>query len=174
MAATAGGLLASDSTLYGPGTVRIATEFIVQALKLHQNNFTVHDIIRRQRHRTKTSAIPGYGRPLARGDERVTAMLVVADKLGFSDGPHLKLAKTIEAYLMDECGESMNLAGYIMPFLSDQDWNAHEINALYSICVEAGLLACYQEAAGRPADSFLPLRCDDIDYQGPPLRSLEP
>ena len=122
VAATAAGLLASDSSLYGPGTVLLATEFIVDALRQRSAGHAPGVIVQSRRKLTRTQAIPGYGRPVAKGDERVTAMTKLAEKLGFADGDHLRLAYEIEAYLIDECGESMNLAGYIMAFLSDQGW----------------------------------------------------
>jgi citrate synthase len=36
----------------------------------------------------------------------------------------------------------------------------------------SGVTACYVDAVERPAETFLPLRCDDIDYQGPPPRDV--
>ncbi|MFP5505594.1 MAG: hypothetical protein ACLGH6_05305 [Gammaproteobacteria bacterium] len=171
VAAVSAGLLASESRLYGPGTVIAATEFIVEALHEHRNGMPPAAILDAFRRRHKTRAIPGYGRPVAKGDERVVAMKRLAQRLGFATGPHLELANAVEAALLQESGEAMNLAGYITAFLADQGYRAEEIHALYSICVEGGLLACYREAATAPADTFMPMRVDDVRYAGPPPRA---
>jgi citrate synthase len=169
-AAVSAGLLASESRLYGPGTVLSATHFIVDALKSEQAGIAANKIIENYRHQHKTRAIPGFGRPVARGDERVVAMKRLAERLQFDIGPHLALANRIEAELLTEAGESMNLAGYIMAFLSDLNYTAEEIHALYSVCVEAGLLACYRDAVQAPPDAFMPMRIEDVNYSGPPSR----
>lgn len=172
-AAAGAGILASESRLYGPGTVRAATEFIVEAQRAVAAGAAPADVIREFRRRQRTQALPGFGRPVAKGDERVVAMKRLAQQLGFATGSHVRLADAIERELVESCGESMNLAGYIMAFLSDQGFTAAEIHALYSVCVEAGLLACYQEARAAPAEAFLPLRVDDIEYTGPPPRAWD-
>lgn len=169
-AAVSAGLLASESRLYGPGTVISATDFIVAALQDHQRGITPSNVIKNYQQRHKTRAIPGYGRPVARGDERVVAMKRLAERLNFETGAHLALANSIEIELLKDAGESMNLAGYIMAFLSDLDYSAAEIHSLYSICVEAGLLACYREALTSPPDSFMPMQVTDVDYTGPAPR----
>ena len=170
VAAVTAGLLASESRLYGPGTVIAATEFIVDALAKQRAGASPAQIIEEFRRRHKTKALPGFGRPVARGDERVVAMKRLAHGLGLRAGPHLLLANAIEAELMKDAGEAMNLAGYIMAFMSDLNYSAEEIHALYAVCVEAGLLACYREAVTAAPDSFMPMRVDDVDYQGPSPR----
>lgn len=171
VAAVGAGLLASESRLYGPGTALASTAFIVEALHSHQQGIQTTDILESYRRRHKTRAIPGFGRPVAKGDERVVAMKRLAQRLGFETGPHLGLADAIETALLQEAGEAMNLAGYITAFLADQGYGADEIHAIYAVCVEAGLLACYREAATAPADSFMPMRVDDAEYAGPPPRA---
>lgn len=169
-AAVSAGLLASESRLYGPGTALASTAFIVEALHSRRNGTQPAEILENHRRRHKTRAIPGFGRPVAKGDERVTAMKRLAQRLGFAGGPHLELAFALEAVLLHEAGEAMNLAGYITAFLADQGYDADEIHALYAVCVEAGLLACYREATAAPADAFMPMRVDDVEYAGPPPR----
>lgn len=36
----------------------------------------------------------------------------------------------------------------------------------------SGVTVCYVEEADKPPESFLPLRCDDIEYQGKPPRKV--
>lgn len=172
-AAASAGILASESRLYGPGTVLAATNFIVEAQQAVAAGAAPAEVIDAFRRRHRTRALPGFGRPVAKGDERVTAMKNLAERLGFPLGRHLSLANAIERELLESSGESMNLAGYIMAFLSDQGFTPAEIHALYSVCVEAGLLACYRDTIATPPDSFLPLRVDDIHYIGPPPRAWD-
>lgn len=172
--AASAGILASESRLYGPGTVLAATDFIVEAHRAVAAGATPVEVIEAFRRRHRTRALPGFGRPVARGDERVAAMKRLAQQLGFPVGSHLTLANAIERELIEECGEYMNLAGYIMAFLSDQGFTAAEIHALYSVCVEAGLLACYRDTLTAPPEGFMPLRVDDIHYVGPPPRAWGP
>lgn len=170
VAAVSAGLLASESRLYGPGTVIAATGFIIDALQSYRKGQTPAEIVAGFRRCQRTRAIPGFGRPVARGDERVVAMKRLAQRLDFAVGPHLALADAVEAVLRDEAGESMNLAGYIMAFLADLGYRADEIHAVYAICVQGGLLACYREAVTGAPDTFMPMRVDDVRYTGPAPR----
>lgn len=170
VAAVSAGLLASESRLYGPGTALAATGFIVEALQSHQSGLTPAEIVAGFRRRHRTRAIPGFGRPVARGDERVVAMKRLAQKSGFDVGPHLALADAVEAVLLDEAGESMNLAGYLAAVLSDLGYSAEESHTLYAACVQGGLLACYREAVTGAPDAFMPMRVDDVRYTGPAPR----
>ena len=110
--------------------------------------------------------IPGFSRPIAAGDERVPVMDRISSDLGFEVGPHLALAYEIHDFLWTHYGEGINLAGYIVAFLLDQGMTDQEIYRLNTLCVNSGIHACYGEAYDNPPEAFLPLRCDDIDYQG--------
>lgn len=165
------GTLASDSRIYGPGTAVDAFRFITDAMDKKKNGWSVQQIVQERCHSSGKLSMPGYIRPFAQGDERVVAIQGVADDLGFEVGPHLKLAYEIEAHLYEEYGEGMNLAGYFAAFFSDleiagQGLSFNEMRRMVSLIVNAGVHACYAEAADRPPESFLPLRCDDIEYQG--------
>lgn len=173
VAAVTAGALAGDSRLYGAGTLEAATDFIVAALQRQKDGWTPERIIRETAYRSRGKPIiVGYARPIATGDERVAAMARVSAALGFEVGAHLVLAYAIDAILRRDHRESINLAGYMAAFLSDQGLTQHEIYRIYSLCVNGGVHACYTEARDRPPNSFLPLRCVDIDYQGVPPREL--
>jgi hypothetical protein len=166
VAAITAGSLASDSHMYGPGTALSATRFITQAKKMIEAGYSVEQLIEKEGKRGGRLNIPGYARPIIRGDERVEAMQKLADALGFKVGLHLALAYEIQEILLKNYGESLNLAGYMTAFLSDQGFTAQEVYRTCSLCVNGGVHACYSEAADRAPESFLPLRCDDIEYQG--------
>jgi citrate synthase len=173
VAAVCAGILASDSRMYGPGTALAATEFITEALEKKNAGYPLDKILEGKNFKPgKKVNIPGFARPIAKGDERVIAMQRVSGTLGFRDGPHLTLAYEIQDFLFEHCGEGLNLAGYMVAFLSDQGLQAKEIYRINSLCVNGGIHACYAEAADRPPESFLPLRCDDIEYTGKEEREI--
>ncbi len=173
VAAICAGNIAADSRIYGQGTAVSVTRFIISALEKKKEGYSIEQIVEAQRRGFGQSIeIPGYARPIAKGDERVEAMERVTDALGFSIGPHLKLAYELDDYIQRNYGESMNLAAYMFSFLLDQKLTANEIYRFCSLLVNGGMHACYSEAADRPPESFLPLRCDDIEYCGKPEREV--
>ncbi|MCW5202578.1 hypothetical protein VU12_06520, partial [Desulfobulbus sp. US4] len=173
VAAVGGGILASDSTMYGPGTTMETTKFIIDALKKNKVGMSVDEIVaEKQRTTSSIPKIAGYIRPIASGDERIPAMERVTKKLGFKVGKHLALAYEIEEVLIKKFNERMNIGGYRCAFLLDQALTPIEIYRLLSPIAQASALACYAEASDSPPESFFPLRCDDIDYQGKISRSV--
>lgn len=173
VAGTALGALASDSRAYGPYTLLDGVSFIQQALLKHRQGMSAQDIVHEitQANRGKPYIV-GYIRPIAKGDERIEAMERLSEKLGFEEADHLTLAYEIEQVLMEEFDEGMNINGYMSAFLSDQGFSAKEVYRMYSMMVISGVTACFIDTEERPAGSFLPLRCDDIDYQGKAPRDL--
>lgn len=160
------GSLAADSRIYGVGTLINATRFIKRALRYVQTNSNVSSFIEEQCWQNEKLIIPGYARPIAKGDERVMAIQAIEEKLGYSPGPHLSLAYQINDYLYDKYNESLNFAGYVVAFLSDQHFSETEIERIFGLWVQGGLYACYSETADQAGNGFLPLRCDDIIYNG--------
>ena len=166
------GTLASDSKLYGPGTALTAAKFILDVFENVNQGATVEEYIENKAKIRGRLIVPGYARPIATGDERVTAMRRLAEELGFEEGKHTSLAFEIQSYLFEKYGEAMNLAGYIVAFMADQGFTATEIYRIYSLCVNSGVHATYSEVYDSPPDSFLPLRCDDIEYVGVQERAV--
>lgn len=161
------GIQASDSRMYGPGTANNTHAFLSSAVKQHAEGINIQEIVESMSRRSGSKPIiPGYGRPLATGDERVVAMNMVSKQLGFEWGPYMLLAREIDQHMLTNHGESMNLATFIVAFLCDQQWTLEQIRQLTSMIVTAGVAACYSEAYDKPAETFLPLRCEDVDYRG--------
>lgn len=173
VAATAMGSLAADSRTYGVFPLIEGVEFIQAALRQQEKGLTaqqiVNDVI--ARHRGKPYIV-GYKRPIAKGDERLEVMEKVGRELGFTEGKHLQLAYAIEKILLAQFDEGMNINGYMSAFLSDQGFSAQEVYRMFSMLVASGVTACYLDTYHRPADTFLPLRCDDIEYQGSAKRTV--
>ena len=173
VAATGAGILAHDSKIYGPKTLVKGMTFIQKALSKQKEGLSVKEIVSAEIAPSGGKPkIMGYGRPVVRGDERLPAMERVARELEFSVGEHLELAYQVEKILMEEFDEGMNISGYMAAFLSDQGYSPQEAYQIVPVLVASGVTACYVDTLERPAETFLPLRCDDMDYQGPPPRPV--
>lgn len=173
MAATAMGALASDSRSYGVFPLIEGVEFIQHALMQQQQGMTPEDIVRSEiaAHGGKPY-IMGYIRPIAKGDERLEAMERVSKSLQIPVGKHLALAYEIEKVLQAQYDEGMNINGYMSAVLSDHGFSGQEVYQMFAMLVASGVTACYLDTYQRAPDTFLPLRCDDIDYQGAASRPV--
>ncbi len=173
MVGTAMGTLATDSRAYGVYPLKEGLAFIQNALEKNKAGSTARDIVS-----DATSArggkpyIVGYIRPIAKGDERLEVMEKVSSKLGFEEGKHLTLAYEIEQVLLEQYDEGMNINGYVSAVLSDHGFSPEEAYNIFTMLVASGVTACYLDAYHRPSEEFLPLRCEDIDYQGKDYRSV--
>lgn len=174
VAATAAGALAADSRAYGGSlTSQQGIEFIRRALAAAKGGATVAAIVEGvAKDRRNLPAITGYARPVDRADERIAPYERMTRSLGFAVGEHLTLAYAISDYLEAHYGLGMNAGGYIAAFLADQGFSGEEVYRIKALAVASGVTACYADTRAKPAGAFLPLRCDDIDYQGPPAREL--
>ncbi|MGH1485146.1 MAG: hypothetical protein ACRBCI_02930 [Cellvibrionaceae bacterium] len=173
IAATAVGSLAADSRSYGGRTLIDGMNFIQSSYRKLSNGMSTEEIIEKeiQKYAGKPY-ITGFARPLAKGDERLEAMERVSKNLEFQEGEHLILAYEIENILLKRFDEGMNINGYISAFLSDQGFSTDEVYRIFSMMVMSGVTACYLEQLNKPSDSFLPLRCDDINYIGQESRKV--
>lgn len=173
MSATAMGSLAADSRIYGVLPLLESVTFIKQALANQKQGLTPAQIIDNAfASCTGKPYIMGYRRPIAKGDERLEVMEDIGRKLGFGVGEHMLLAYEIEKDLLQRIDEGMNINGYMSAFLADQGFTADECYQMFSMLVASGVTACYLDTYKRPPDTFLPLRCDDIDYQGAAKRAV--
>lgn len=173
VAAAAAGSLAADSAIYGSRPVRFGMEFIQHAYRQQKAGMGVENIIdehlRRQR---GVMNITGYTRPIAIGDERVPVLRDRARALGLIAGPHELLAREIDAYLDRRYNERINVNGIVSAIFSDNALTPDDGYRISAMGVTAGVMACYLDYLPQPADSFLPMRCDDVDYQGAAPREL--
>ncbi len=168
VAGVSAGILASDSHMYGPGAVITEVcEFLQQGLAKKENEELLPQILKGcVRRRGSRFIISGFGRPIATGDERIATMERVSKELGLEAGPYLTFAYDVERYLLKTQGESLNLTGYAVAVMMDFGWTSLQIQQTCAILVTSGVAACYSEAYDNPPESFLPLRCEDIEYRG--------
>ncbi len=174
VAGVSAGILASDSSTYGPGVVmKEVYELYRNGLAQKKNRALLPQILRNcARRRGKRLIVSGFGRPIATADERIATMEQVSKKLGLEAGPYLMFAYDVEQYLLETQGESLNLTGYAVAVMMDFGWTRLQIQRISAIVVTSGVAACYSEACDNPPESFLPLQCEDIEYHGHAPRSV--
>ncbi len=169
----AAGMIASNSRFYGTAPLQMVCEFI-QLARSELVTHSVEEFI--QQHVIKSSGkyyMPGWARPLSRGDERVPTMYHISyEELNFEIGEHMQASMTLDTQLSQQLNESINIGGFLCAFLLDQGFTKVEVTRLCTLITNGGMHACYAEAADSPPLSYLPLQCDDIEYTGRKRRSL--
>lgn len=116
----------------------------------------------------KYRGLPGYGRPLVRGDERIEVLLEAYSALGFEEGEFVKLAFDIEDILLKGRRRlKMNIATLSTAMIAEQGMTPRECSNYLTLCFSAGIFACYVDTSKRKSGSFFPFRCSRIEYSGP-------
>lgn len=172
IAATAMGVLATDSRTYGVYPLKEGVQFIQAALASYRQGLSAEQIVANVPSRGGKPLIVGYIRPIAKGDERIRAMASIAEGYEFPVGPHLELAMAIERVLQEKYDEGMNVNGYVSAVMADHGFSPDEVYQIFTTLVASGVTACYLDTFHQAPDTFLPLRCDDIDYQGVAVRPI--
>lgn len=173
LASTVAGILATDARSYGIKPIIEGMEFIQRAKLDQDSGLSVEEIVKNEsaRHGGKPLMM-GYARPIAKGDERVPALERLREEKGFPMGEHLTLAFAINDHLDKVYSETININGYVAAFWSDHGYTPEEIYRIYPVAVASGVAACYVDTRDKPAETFLPLRCDDIEYKGVDARPV--
>ena len=119
-------------------------------------------------------AIFGYGRPVAKGDERIKPIMKMARKHGYDKGYYLKLAFDVEKILLSGRWRlNLNAAGILAALCADQGLSVREFAYYMLPCFLAGIVPCYADALSKQEGTFLPLRCSRIEYRGKSIRSWD-
>jgi len=173
LSSTTAGLLAGDSKLYGQKPLIEGGRFIQAALALKKDGLSAREIVEQECKKNRGKPfIMGYARPIAKGDERVEALKKHNAKNRVKIGEHLELAFEIEQVMLDRFNENMNINGYASAIMSDMGFTPQETYQISTLLTAGGITACYLDANERPPETFLPLRCDDIEYLGVPPRPV--
>jgi len=168
--AASAALAVSEAAIYGRGIDLRAATFLVETRRKLQQGAQLASCIQRELevHR----GLAGYGRPIASGDERLAPMLRLAAELSLDQGPHLQLARQVEAYLLEGRWRwRMNYGALAAALTADLGFTPREH---YSFCFPAflaGMQPCFIEASERAVGSLFPLTCQHIAYEGVPKRS---
>jgi hypothetical protein len=167
--ALAAALAVSEATIFGRGADIRAIAFLKETLHAVAHGGSLADCVRKELdiHR----GIAGYGRPLTSKDERIEPTMQLAAKLGFDQGPHLRLAFEIDDYLTKARWRMrINYAAVAAALAADRGFSPEQ----YYLCgfptFLAGMLPCYLEALEQPEGALFPIPCEHIAYAGPEKR----
>lgn len=173
VAGTVAGVLGADSIMYGGGKPSLTSvAFIQQALQDFISGDSIKKIISNCKFKANKPIVSGFIRPVSGKDERIEPLRKLLARLDFEVGQHLSLAYQISDYLQIHYGEGINISGFTSAFLSDQGFSPQEVYQIRALSVASGVTACYLDTYNKPGESFLPLHCDDINYNGHQPRNL--
>ncbi|MBU1107968.1 MAG: hypothetical protein KKB51_14945 [Candidatus Riflebacteria bacterium] len=111
--------------------------------------------------------IPGFGRPLVKGDERLKPILRVAGECGLDSGVWLSTGRRVEALLDKKYGIQLNAAGLMACLLGDMDYSYTEVRAFGVFMPVISFFGIFHEHSRLDASSIFPLAINDIEYLGP-------
>ena len=163
------GLSVSEATIYGRRPEKVALDFFYRGQKALEQGQTIEQIVDTELGQGKI--IYGYGRPLAKLDERIPHTLALIRSLGLHEGKHLKFALAVYRYLKQSKGLSMNIVAINSSLAADIGLSPDEFQLLMTPCFIAGMTPCYIDARDKPQGAFFPIRCDSVVYAGQKTRS---
>jgi hypothetical protein len=162
-------LALSEASIYGRGIDIRAIDFFRRARAMEEAGGELAPWVLGELEARRSLA--GYGRPIASGDERIKPILELARSLGLAEGPHLKLAHTVEEILLAaRLRMRMNYGAVLAALAADLGFAPREYYLFMHPAFLAGMLPCYIEAAERPEGTLFPLACKDVAYLGVPKR----
>jgi citrate synthase len=162
----------SEASIYGRRPGVRAIDFLIRAKNHVDEQLDLEELVRMELEKYKR--IYGYGRPITLADERITPLMALAEELGFSEGPHVKIAFAIEHILLKHRNNlRMNIASLLAALAADQGMSPSEYHRFMALSFSVGIAACYIDAVEQPEGSFFPLRCERIAYIGKPKRQWE-
>lgn len=162
----------TEATIYGVPPLVNSLRMLKKVRLLVGQGQELENIIVRELKEKRV--LGGYGRPFVKKDERVKPLMAEAEKLGFSEGRHIKLAFEIEAQLKtNRFRMSMNIGALIAALAADFGLNDKEFEAWMSLAFSAGFVFCFTDAAKKREGAFFPFRCGRISYEGADAREWE-
>ncbi|HYP90398.1 MAG TPA: hypothetical protein VEQ59_19635 [Polyangiaceae bacterium] len=171
--AVSAALAVSEASIYGRGIDIRACDFLVRARAALATGAELGPWVRREL--SERRSLAGYGRPISnQKDERLDPILKLARSLGLGDGPHVQLAHDVERFLLESrLRMRMNYGAIAAALSADVGLSPREYYLYMHPAFLAGMPPCYLDAAERPANTFLPLPCDGVAYQGVPKRAWQ-
>lgn len=165
----AAAMAVSEAAIYGRGIEIRATAFLVRTREAMAAGRTLEECILAEMavHRS----IAGYGRPVVNGDERIPHILALARELGLDQGPHLRLAHEVDAWLRaSRWQKTINYGAVVTALAADLGLSPREFYLYMFPTFLAGMTPCYLEALERPEGALYVTPCSAIAYAGPAPR----
>ena len=173
VAAASAAILSTDSRAYGGSQTSYACmTFLQSAYRQYLHGTSFDDIIATTKKNHGKPMIVGFARPIDRDDERLQPYELMQQRLGIPEGKYLRFAKELSNHLDQHYGLTINSGGYASAFLLDQDFSPDDGYNIKAFAVVSGAIACHRNMAGQPSNSFLPMKCSDIEYTGVAIRAI--
>ncbi|MBW0147871.1 citrate/2-methylcitrate synthase [Marinobacter arenosus] len=165
------GMSVSEASIYGRRPEVRALDFFYRAGRHCDEGGALSEFVEQEKAAGRT--IYGYGRPLAKTDERIPFTLAKAREFELDGGRYLKMALDVHDYLYETYGYSMNVAAVHAGLAADMGLSCQDYQTFLTPCFVTGMAPCYQDARDRPEGSFFPVRCENIVYDGPEKRGWD-
>lgn len=165
------GLAISEARIYGRVPERKALDFFYRTQKKLEAGQSLDDVLKTEL--KERGVIYGYGRPLAKIDERIPHTIKLVEELNFEGGKYYQLALNTFQYLKTNKGLSMNIAAINTALIADMGFSTEEYQQFMSLCFIAGITPCYIDARNSKEGSFFPVRCESVVYSGQSRRSWD-
>ena len=162
------GISVSEAAIYGRRPERKVLDFFYRLSSAIDQGSSLEAFIEQEIKIRKI--VCGYGRPLAKLDERIPYTLEKVEALGLQHGRHFRLALDVYRYLKKTRGLSMNIAAVNTGLIADMGFTPEQYQLFLTPCFISGMIPCYIEAKEKQEGAFFPVRCENIVYQGPPSR----
>jgi len=126
------GLAISEASIYGRRPDRRAIAFFRNTGNAIKQGEDLEQILSSEL--KQNQVIYGYGRPLARLDERIIHMTKKARELGFADGTHFKLALNIYQHLKISKQLTINVAALAAALCADFEFTPEQYQLFLTPC----------------------------------------
>jgi len=154
----------SDAVVYGGQPGLWAMAFFKRMVAAVDAGASLADCVLAE---ARDHTVYGYGRPINSTDERIPWVMAKAKQLGLDKGRHIQIAFEIERILLTYRPQlKMNYAALHAAFAADMGLSVPEYHVLRMPVFMAGIAPCYVEASEAVEGTLLPLKCDDICYEG--------
>ncbi|WP_016957091.1 hypothetical protein [Catenovulum agarivorans] len=173
VAASAAAILSADSRAYGGSqTTFSCMSYLQLAYQEFKKHKCVETIVEKAKYKNGKPMIVGFARPIDREDERLAPYKENLKNLQLTQGEFLEFAYLLSDYLDNKFNLSINSGGFASAFLLDQGFSPDDGYNIKAFCVISGAIASYRNARPLPTNSFLPMKCSDIEYKGLPPRKI--
>ncbi|MGQ0709651.1 MAG: hypothetical protein ACT4NV_07865 [Rhodoferax sp.] len=164
----AAAIAVSEATVFGGRAGFQSLQFLVRAQSAVEQGAALPDFVAAEMQQRR---IYGFGRPIHSQDERIPWMMELAKELAMDQGPHVKLAFTVEKILLKRHAQlRMNYAALHAALLADMGLSLREYQLLRIPTFMAGMAPCSVDAAANPQGCAFPTPCDAVHYTGVGIR----
>ena len=157
----AAGIAISEASIYGARPEVQAHEFLLKAAAAGGEGIDVEQYVLSALKSRR--GLPGFGRPIVRGDERLGPFLRCLSEAGARDGVYVTLAFLIDEILSrNKYPYSLNYAGLTAAVAADFGLTGFEYYLFCSLAFVGGMLPILKERSQTSEGAFIPIRCSDI------------